>query len=353
MNTTSTMNTKSLNFYEPYEIDGQKYITMAKKDDLGAYEPGLTQEAFTARDKSDYADITQKLEKYGVCVIPNFIDPSKCDEILEEIDPHFYRYSSWQGSPFPKETTVVTRSVLHSPIILKDVVSNGLFCDMASHFLDEQNYFMTGNVIRKCSSGIQLNSGIVYKVGAGAANQGYHREDHIHHTIHQACERFQYGKETLFGVGVAFTDMNKLNGATRVIVGSHLWGPHDSCGNFDKRLEFHVEAAKGDAVLFLGSLYHAASANQTLKDRIAGYFFMSQGYLKQEENLHFGTDLEFFKDMSLNNLQLLGLRTGEPYCGHIDYKSPGHLANPELFENENETENGYYGETIKVTYNDK
>ncbi|EHM99596.1 YJR154W-like protein [Saccharomyces cerevisiae x Saccharomyces kudriavzevii VIN7] len=200
-------------------------LLWTKKDDLGAYEPGLTQEAFTARDKSDYADITQKLEKYGVCVIPNFIDPSKCDEILEEIDPHFYRYSSWQGSPFPKETTVVTRSVLHSPIILKDVVSNGLFCDMASHFLDEQNYFMTGNVIRKCSSGIQLNSGIVYKVGAGAANQGYHREDHIHHTIHQACERFQYGKETLFGVGVAFTDMNKLNGATRVIVGS-TYGVH-------------------------------------------------------------------------------------------------------------------------------
>ncbi|CAI4555295.1 CCT_1a_G0025830.mRNA.1.CDS.1 [Saccharomyces cerevisiae] len=130
-------------------------------------------------------------------------------------------------------------------------------------FLNEKNYFLTGNVIRKCSSGIQLNSGIVYKVGAGAGDQGYHREDHIHHTIHQACDSFQYGKETLLGVGVAFTDMNKANGATRVIIGSHLWGPHDSCGKFDKRMEFHVNAAKGDAVLFLGSLYHAASANHT------------------------------------------------------------------------------------------
>ncbi|CAI4451921.1 BAP_1a_G0025500.mRNA.1.CDS.1 [Saccharomyces cerevisiae] len=210
---------------------------------------------------------------------------------------------------------------------------------------------LTGNVIRKCSSGIQLNSGIVYKVGAGAGDQGYHREDHIHHTIHQACDSFQYGKETLLGVGVAFTDMNKANGATRVIIGSHLWGPHDSCGKFDKRMEFHVNAAKGDAVLFLGSLYHAASANHTLEDRIAGYFFMSQGYLKQEENLHFGTDPEFFKDMPLETLKLLGLTTSEPYCGHIDYKSPGHIANPSLFENE--VEKGYYGETIKIIYDDK
>ena len=345
------MNTKSLDFYEPLEIDGQKYIKMTKKEDLGVYEAGVTQEAFTAKDKYDYKGIVENLERYGLCIVPSFIEPSKCDQILEELDPHFYRHDAWQGSPFPKETTVVTRAVLHSPTVLKEVVSDRLFCDMANHFLNEENYFLTGNVIRKCSSGIQLNSGIVYKVGAGAGDQGYHREDHIHHTIHQARDSFQYGKETLLGVGVAFTDMNKANGATRVIIGSHLWGPHDSCGKFDKRMEFHVNAAKGDAVLFLGSLYHAASANHTLEDRIAGYFFMSQGYLKQEENLHFGTDPEFFKDMPLETLKLLGLTTSEPYCGHIDYKSPGHIANPSLFENE--VEKGYYGETIKIIYDDK
>ncbi|CAI4247410.1 CCT_1a_G0000860.mRNA.1.CDS.1 [Saccharomyces cerevisiae] len=191
------MNTKSLDFYEPLEIDGQKYIKMTKKEDQGVYEAGVTQEAFTAKDKYDYKGIVENLERYGLCIVPSFIEPSKCDQILEELDPHFYRHDAWQGSPFPKETTVVTRAVLHSPTVLKEVVSDRLFCDMANHFLNEKNYFLTGNVIRKCSSGIQLNSGIVYKVGAGAGDQGYHREDHIHHTIHQACDSFQYGKETL------------------------------------------------------------------------------------------------------------------------------------------------------------
>ncbi|CAI4241892.1 CPA_1a_G0000930.mRNA.1.CDS.1 [Saccharomyces cerevisiae] len=63
---------------------------------------------------------------------------------------------------------------------------------------------MTGNVIRKCSSGIQLNSAIVYRVGAGAGVQGYHREDHIHHTIHQRVtisnmERKRYLSRSGFG----------------------------------------------------------------------------------------------------------------------------------------------------------
>ncbi|CAI4575620.1 BAQ_1a_G0031010.mRNA.1.CDS.1 [Saccharomyces cerevisiae] len=342
------MNTDSHNLCEPYNIGGQKYINMKKKEDLGVCQPGLTQKAFTVEDKFDYKAIIEKMEVYGLCVVKNFIETSRCDEILKEIEPHFYRYESWQGSPFPKETTVATRSVLHSSTILKDVVCDRMFCDISKHFLNEENLFAAGKVINKCTSDIQLNSGIVYKVGAGASDQGYHREDIVHHTTHQACESFQYGTETMVGLGVAFTDMNKENGSTRMIVGSHLWGPHDSCGNFDKRMEFHVNVAKGDAVLFLGSLYHAASANRTSQDRVAGYFFMTKSYLKPEENLHLGTDLRVFKGLPLEALQLLGLGISEPFCGHIDYKSPGHLISSSLFEND--IEKGYYGETIRVNY---
>lgn len=116
----------------------------------------------------------------------------------------------------------------------------------------------------------------------------------------------------MLGLGVALTDMSNENGATRFIVGSHLWGPYDACGSFDKEMEFYIEAKEGDAVLFLGSVYHAASANHTSKDRIARFFFMTKGYLKQEENLYLGTKMNFFKGLSLKSLQLLGLTTSEP-----------------------------------------
>ena len=70
---------------------------------------------------------------------------------------------------------------------------------------------------------------------------------------------------------------------------------------------FHVNVAKGDAVLFLGSLYHAASANRTSQDRVAGYFFMTKSYLKPEENLHLGTDLRVFKN-DIGSLATVGAR---------------------------------------------
>ncbi|CAD6631129.1 XXYS1_4_G0011580.mRNA.1.CDS.1 [Saccharomyces cerevisiae] len=144
------MNTDSHNLCEPYNIGGQKYINMKKKEDLGVCQPGLTQKAFTVEDKFDYKAIIEKW-KYT-----DFV------------------YESWQGSPFAKETTVATRSVLHSSTILKDVVCDRMFCDISKHFLNEENYFAAGKVINKCTSDIQLNSGIVYKVGAGASDQGYH-----------------------------------------------------------------------------------------------------------------------------------------------------------------------------------
>lgn len=64
--------------------------------------------------------------------------------------------------------------------------------------------------------------------------------------------------------------MNKENESTRMIINSHLWGPQDSCGTFEKKMEYHANAAKSDAVIFLDSLYHAASANHDIEDRING-----------------------------------------------------------------------------------
>ncbi|CAI4566248.1 AVB_G0031510.mRNA.1.CDS.1 [Saccharomyces cerevisiae] len=189
------MTTNSHDIYEPYKMSGQKYVNMTKKEELGICKLSLTQEAFIVNDKFDYKTIIGKLEVYGLCVVKNFIEPSICDVILNETESHFCRYKLWQGSPFPKEATVATRSVLQLSTILKDVV-----CD--------QNYFPAGKVTNKCTGDIHLNPGIIYKVGACAGDQGHHREDIVHHTTHHTCERFKYGSKTMVGLRVAFTDMN-------------------------------------------------------------------------------------------------------------------------------------------------
>ncbi|SCU98895.1 LAMI_0F16644g1_1 [Lachancea mirantina] len=323
------MSSKTLGNIGVFEKEGQRF-SKASRQRAPTTLPPVTQDEYTVHSADDYASIVDKMETYGLCVVKNFLSRDTCDQISHELEPHYYRDESWQGSPFPRQTTVVTRCALRSPTTLHKVIDSKLFTSISSHFLEESNYFWIGEGARVATSGIHLNSGIAYRVGSGAADQRYHREDMIHHTFHERRQTYHYGDDTLVGLGLALTEMSEANGATRAIIGSHLWGSHDPTAEYDRRLEAYLNVEKGDAVLMLGSLYHAASANSTANDRISAYFFMTKAYLRQEENLHLDTAKEDFRGLSLRTLGLLGLHTSDPFCGHIDYKSPAFTVCPEL-----------------------
>ncbi|CCE82174.1 Piso0_002873 [Millerozyma farinosa CBS 7064] len=338
--------TKSLNLIQPYiGEDGKKYVNIPKNSSPTTFA-SVTPDQIIVSDKEDVESIYFTMEKYGVCIVRNFLSSDTCDTILEELNPHFFREESWKGSPFPEQTTVVTRSVLYSPTSLNNIVANELFVKVASYFLSESNYFWIGKNLRTGNSTIQLNSGITYKVGPHAGDQLYHREDMVHHNIHTEKETFIHGDESMVGISVALTDTTQHNGATRALIGSHLWGPYDGYNESNSNCERYLEMEKGDCMFLLGSTYHAASANRTTEDRITSFYFMTKSYLKQEENLHLGTPLEFFKGLDQKTLTLLGLHTSEPFCGHIDYKSPMEIINPRNKEEYSTKEN--YSESIIV-----
>lgn len=281
----------------------------------------VTTKDFTVLCNSDISSIIEKLETYGVCIVRNLIHKEKCDNIVQELDPYFFRDEAWNGSPFPKETTVVTRSILKSPTSVDLILCNDLFVQLSSKFLSELNYFWTGNQIREGNSYIQLNSAITYKVGPHAKDQMYHREDMIHHNIHEENDTYKYGSETLLGFSIALTDTTKNNGATRVIPGSHLWGPNRCPDNREGNV-CYLELEKGDCAFMLGSTYHAASSNMTSEDRITSFYFMTKSYLKQEENYFLDNNIGYFSKYSNRALKLLGLDLSEPFCGHMDYMNP-------------------------------
>lgn len=320
--------------------DGKKYAPVPRQPPHFLSSTKVTNADYTVENKADVGSIIEHLKKYGVVIVKNFISEDACDQIVHEIDPFFFRDESWNGSPFPRQTTVVTRSVLKSVTVRDQILCNQQFRQVSEHFLSETNYFWIGQKIRTGTSSIQLNSGIVYKVGPGASNQMYHREDMVHHNIHK--ERLQYidGDETLVGLSVGFTNTTKQNGATRVVPGSHLWGEYryptdDECN--------YIELAKGDAAFMLGSAYHAASGNQTNDDRISSFYFMTKSYLKQEENLFVDYEMDFFKKLPADALSLMGLNLSEPFCGHMDYSNPLQLLKP---LNEVGVNKENYGETI-------
>ncbi|SCV02990.1 LAME_0H06832g1_1 [Lachancea meyersii CBS 8951] len=328
MSVSTNMATKNLDQVSTFEEDGKCFARIPKKNikTNGQFDTGR----LTATDPSNFEDIVEKLEKYGMCMIKNHYSVQDCEQIKKEILPHYYREESWNGSPFPKQTTVAPRCALKSKTCRDKIVCDDLYSKLCHQFLSESNLFWIGEGLRRGQSGFHLASGIAYRVGPGACDQMYHREDMVHHNVHPARDRYHYGDDSHLGMAVALTKMNKVNGATRAIVGSHLWGPLDGPGDFDKNMEIHLEMEEGDVIIMLGSVYHAASANSSDSERIAGFFFMNKSYLKQEENYHIDQSPEFFKDMSLQAMALLGLHISEPFCGHINYKSPAFHINPAL-----------------------
>lgn len=64
----------------------------------------------------------------------------------------------------------------------------------------------------------------------------------------------------MIGCVTALTKTTKENGATIAIPGSHLWGPERR--PLDEEA-VSAELNPGDALIFLGNLYHAGGANIT------------------------------------------------------------------------------------------
>lgn len=342
------MSTKNAHLFETFEKDGKKFARIPKKVIKSGARPDYR--CLTLSDKNDIDGITKRLETYGICVVRHYLNAGECQKVKTELQPHYFRKNEWNGSPFPKETTVVTRAVLKSPTCLEKIACDHTFYRVSHHFLSESNVFWIGDGnLRRSLSDVQLYSGIVYRVGPGACEQMYHREDMSLHNVHPPREKYHYGDDSQVGLAIALTPMNKNNGATRAIIGSHLWGPLDGPGQFDINKEIYLELNEGDAVFMLGSTYHAASSNKSDGDRIGAFFFMNKSYQKQEENYHVDIPTSFFKKLPFHALKVLGLHTSLPFCGHIDYTSPAFKLNPLLKEASSSCK-GNYTEILHTSF---
>lgn len=93
---------------------------------------------YTVQDKTNLPLIVEMLEKYGIVIVKDLVSPPACDAIVGELEPHFFRDPSWNGSPFPKQTTVATRTVLKSKTAVEQILCHQLFSKVSAHFLSER-----------------------------------------------------------------------------------------------------------------------------------------------------------------------------------------------------------------------
>jgi ectoine hydroxylase-related dioxygenase (phytanoyl-CoA dioxygenase family) len=110
----------------------------------------------------------------------------------------------------------------------------------------------------------------------------------------------------------ALDDFTEENGATRVIPGSHLNGPHS---NDPKQPSYPAAMPRGSMVVYLGSTLHGGGANHSDKPRKALVNTYTLGWLRQEENQYLTLPSEAVAVQPENVRRLLGFQAHGPNLG--------------------------------------
>lgn len=84
----------------------------------------------------------------------------------------------------------------------------------------------------------------------------------------------------------------------------------------------------GEAILFLGSTYHAGGANKTRdQNRPVHGLFFCRGTHRAEENVYLEFPLDQVKSWTEKEQARMGYEISSPNLGFIDFVSPIHFIN--------------------------
>jgi ectoine hydroxylase-related dioxygenase (phytanoyl-CoA dioxygenase family) len=195
-----------------------------------------------------------------------------------------------------------------SDTFVNEVLLHPIYESVAQHFLRPS-----------CADHV-LNIAHVLERGPGAGGHMLHRDHDVWpRELNATLQHRQFASL------VALGDYTTEVGATRVVPGSHKW-PLDR----EPKLEEIATAAMapGSAVIYLGSILHAAGPNATDKPRRGMHTSFCLGWLRTEENNYLSTPIERVRKMPRRAQELLGfgvhdgLRRGEGFLGAVDNRNP-------------------------------
>lgn len=148
------------------------------------------------------------------------------------------------------------------------------------------------------NSAIQLHFSTLVAVGPGESAQKLHRDQwawDFHH--------FRSGKEVLVNTMWAMTDFTAENGATLVVPGSHLLG---DVREVSEQEAVAAEMPAGSVMLFTGSTFHGAGANNSQEERIGMIIGYAANWLRQEENQYLAVPTKRARELPEEVQKLLG-----------------------------------------------
>jgi ectoine hydroxylase-related dioxygenase (phytanoyl-CoA dioxygenase family) len=243
-------------------------------------------------------DIAAILREDGCVIISELVAPEFMDQIRAELTPYLADTDEgpdeFLGRTTRRTGALIARSESARTLITQPTILSTLDLTLGDH----------------CST-FQIDLTQLVDIGPNEQAQMIHRDqwsfDHY---------PFPRGFEAEISTMWAVTDFTEAMGATRVVVGSHLWEEDPS--EVDPALSSGAVMSKGSVLMYVGSIYHGGGANTTDVHRIGINVGYSLGWLRQEENQYLACPPEIARTLPEGLLRLMGYQRGSYALGYVD-----------------------------------
>ena len=243
------------------------------------------------------------LKKDGVVILEGLSDQNVINSVSDELEPYFQQTPNCEGYFWGYKTKRM------GGLIAKSKSSHGL---ITHPFILK----IVQEILGPYCSRFHLNLTQAIKIEPGEIKQVLHRDHEVF--------PFEKKGECLINVMWALDDFTELNGATRIVPGSHMLNlERDPEGN----QVVSAEMPRGSALIYLGSLTHSGGANRTNKARTGMAIGYSLGWLRQAENQYLALPPEKARRLPKELSSLIGYAIHEPNLGWFEGQDPAVLLN--------------------------
>ena len=132
--------------------------------------------------------------------------------------------------------------------------------------------------------------------------------------VNKVVARLMTEIEPQLNLMLALTDFTEENGATRIAPGSTKLADEEK---LSEEAFVSAKMRSGSMLVFTGSVFHGAGANQSQSPRVGLNIDYTLGWLRQEDNQYLSCPPEIAKDLDPKLQELLGYQVGGPSLGYF------------------------------------
>jgi ectoine hydroxylase-related dioxygenase (phytanoyl-CoA dioxygenase family) len=254
-------------------------------------------------------ELLAAIDRDGGVIIDRLVSPAFMNEAAAELRPWIEK-TAFGRDAFEGARTRRTGGLIARSPRCRELLMNTLALSVTKKILSRATSF-------------QINATQAITIGPGEPSQVIHR-DQWAFDMYPFAKGYQVIVNTIWAV----TDFTELNGATRVVPGSHT---------FEDKLRFTeadtepVEMSRGSVFVYPGTTYHGGGANRSEANRIGIALSYSASWLRQEENQYLAVPREIARTLPEELLRLMGYQRGAYALGYVDdLRDPMEFVRPEL-----------------------